>query len=313
VTAIQSPTRPADGGAVAGPKGRGPRQGNYRLRLGSWWWAAPAVVLMLALIYATTASGAFYAFTNWTGIGDYDFVGLANFRRIFETDELTGSLINTLILAFGFLILTNIFGLLFALALNRTLKSRFVLRTLLFMPVVIAPIAVSYMWKFIFAFNGPLNQTLIALGLDSWKQDWLADPTLALIAVLVVMVWQNTGFVMVIYLAGLATVPIELEEAASLDGASIIRRFRSVVLPMIQPSVAIATTLMLIQGLRIFDQVLALTGGGPSGATQTLATEIYQQTFTFSNFGFGAALALTLSVLILIFTVIQQYATRERA
>ena len=313
MTAIQSPTRTAHDGEVATPGGRGPKHGTYRLRFGSWWWAAPAVVLMLALIYATTASGAFYAFTNWTGIGDYDFVGLANFRRIFQTEELTGSLINTLLLAFGFLIFTNVFGLLFALALNRTLKSRFVLRTLLFMPVVIAPIAVSYMWKFIFAFNGPLNQTLAALGLDSWKHDWLADPTLALIAVLVVMVWQNTGFVMVIYLAGLATVPIELEEAASLDGAGIGRRFRRVVLPMIQPSVAIATTLMLIQGLRIFDQVLALTGGGPSGATQTLATEIYQQTFTFSNFGFGAALALTLSLLIFVFTVIQQYATRERA
>ena len=313
MTAIDSPTRAAHDGEVATPGGRGQKQGNYRLRFGSWWWAAPAVVLMLALIYATTASGAFYAFTNWTGIGDYDFVGLDNFRRIFQTEELTGSLVNTLLLAFGFLIFTNIFGLLFALALNRTLKSRFVLRTLLFMPVVIAPIAVSYMWKFIFAFNGPLNQTFEALGLDSWKHDWLADPTLALIAVLVVMVWQNTGFVMVIYLAGLATVPIELEEAASLDGAGIGRRFRRIVLPMIQPSVAIATTLMLIQGLRIFDQVLALTGGGPSGATQTLATEIYQQTFTFSNFGFGAALALTLSLLIFVFTVIQQYATRERA
>jgi raffinose/stachyose/melibiose transport system permease protein len=314
VTAIQSPTRAAQDGGVATPGGHGSKkQKTYQLGFGRWWWAVPAVVLMLALIYVTTASGAFYAFTNWTGIGDFDFVGLDNFKRIFQTEELTGSLVNTLLLAFGFLVFTNVFGLLFALALNRTLKSRFVLRTLLFMPVVIAPIAVSYMWKFIFAFNGPLNQALGAVGLDSWKQDWLADPTLALIAVLVVMVWQSTGFVMVIYLAGLATVPVELEEAASLDGAGVFRRFRSVVLPMIQPSVAIATTLTLIQGLRIFDQVLALTGGGPAGATQTLATEIYQQTFTFSNFGFGAALALTLSVLILIFTVIQQYATRDRA
>jgi raffinose/stachyose/melibiose transport system permease protein len=313
MTAIQSPTLAGKDGPLAAPTSRGTKQKNYQLGFGRWWWALPAVVLMLALIYATTASGAFYAFTNWTGIGAYKLVGLANFRRIFQTPELTGSLINTLILAFGFLVLTNVLGLLFALALNRTLKSRFVLRTLLFMPVVIAPIAVSYMWKFIFAFNGPLNQTLEAVGLSSWKHDWIADPTLALIAVLVVMVWQNTGFVMVIYLAGLATVPIELEEAASLDGAGVVRRFRSIVLPSIQPSVAIATTLMLIQGLRIFDQVLALTGGGPAGATQTLATEIYQQTFTFSNFGFGAALALTLSVLILVFTVIQQYATRERA
>jgi raffinose/stachyose/melibiose transport system permease protein len=117
---------------------------------------------------------------------------------------------------------------------------------------------------------------------------------------------------MVIYLAGLATVPQELEEAAALDGAGAFTRFRKITVPMIQPSIAIATTLMLIQGLRVFDQVLALTSGGPAGATQTLATEVYQQTFVFNNFGFGAALALVLSVLILIFTVIQQRATRDR-
>ncbi|NUR96768.1 MAG: sugar ABC transporter permease [Kribbellaceae bacterium] len=279
---------------------------------GRWWWALPAVVLMLALIYATTASGAFYAFTDWAGIGDFNFVGLDNFKKIFQTSELTGALVNTLILAFGFLVLTNIVGLLFALALNRGLKSRFVLRTLLFMPVVIAPIAVSYIWKFIFAFNGPLNQTLGAIGLKSWRHDWLGDPNLALWCVLAVMIWQSVGFCMVIYLAGLATVPVELEEAAALDGAGVFTRFRHIIVPMIQPSIAIATTLMLIQGLRVFDQVLALTAGGPAGATQTLATEVYQQAFVFNNFGFGAALALVLSVLILIFTVIQQYATRDR-
>jgi raffinose/stachyose/melibiose transport system permease protein len=267
---------------------------------------------MLALIYATTASGAFYAFTNWSGIGSFDFVGVKNFTRIFRTAELSGALVNTLILAFGFLVITNVIGLLFALALNRGLKSRFVLRTLLFMPVVIAPIAVSYIWKFIFAFNGPFNQTLAAIGLKSWQHDWLGDPHWALWCVLAVMVWQSVGFAMVIYLAGLATVPQELEEAAALDGAGAFTRFRKITVPMIQPSIAIATTLMLIQGLRVFDQVLALTSGGPAGATQTLATEVYQQTFVFNNFGFGAALALVLSVLILIFTVIQQRATRDR-
>ncbi len=288
------------------------RRRSARIGYGRWWWALPAVALMLALIYATTASGAFYAFTNWTGVGSYDIVGLHNFTRIFRSSQLKTALENTLILAFGFLVLTNILGLLFALALNRGLKTRYVLRMLLFMPVVIAPIAVSYIWKFIFAFNGPLNQTLSAVGLKSLRHDWLASPHLALACVLVVMVWQNIGFVMVIYLAGLATVPVELEEAAALDGAGTFRRFRSITVPMIQPSIAIATTLMLIQGLRIFDQVLALTGGGPAGATQTLATEVYQQTFVFGNFGFGAALALVLSVIILVFTLGQQYATRDR-
>lgn len=301
-TQIQTP--------VAVPQ-RAEHRKPYRVKLGGWWWALPALVLMLIVIYATTVAGGFFAFTNWSGLGPFDFVGLQNFVKIFQTPELIGSLWNTLLLAFGFLIFTNIFGLLFALALNRTLKSRYVLRTLLFMPVVVSPIAVSYIWKFIFDYNGPLNQAMTAVGLA--KQNWLADPGLAIWCVLVVMVWQNIGFVMVIYLAGLATVPIEMEEAAALDGASTFRRFRYVVLPMIQPSVAIATTLTLIQGLRVFDQVVALTGGGPAGATQTLALEVYQQAFTYQQFGFGAALALILSLLILLFSLAQQYATRDRS
>ena len=286
--------------------------GGYHLRFGHWWWALPAVVLVVVAIYVTTAAGAWYAFTDWGGIGSWNFVGLQNFRDIFTNPEMSGSLVNTLVLAAGFVVLTNVLGLGFALALNRGLKSRYILRTLVFMPVVIAPIAVSYIWKFVFAYDGPLNATLGLLGLQNLQQDWLADPHLGLAAILVVMVWQSIGFAMVIYLAGLATVPVELEEAAALDGAGPMRRLVSVTLPMIQPSVAIATTLSLVQGLRVFDQVLALTGGGPAGATQTLATQVYQQTFVFGKFGFGAALALMLTLIILVFTVIQQYVTRDR-
>jgi raffinose/stachyose/melibiose transport system permease protein len=117
---------------------------------------------------------------------------------------------------------------------------------------------------------------------------------------------------MVIYLAGLATVPVEMEEAGALDGAGVFARFRYVVLPLIQPSVVIATTLTLIQGLRVFDQVLALTNGGPAGATQTLALEVYLQAFTYQQFGFGAALALLLSLLIIGSSLAQQWLTRER-
>ncbi|WP_345762744.1 carbohydrate ABC transporter permease [Diaminobutyricibacter sp. McL0608] len=303
-------TTAGSSGPARAPR-RDPRKKSYHVRLGSWWWALPALVLMVIVIYVTTIAGGFFAFTNWSGLGPFDFVGFQNFVKIFKTPELVGSLWNTLFLAVGFLILTNVFGLLFALALNRGLKSRYVLRTLVFMPVVVAPIAVSYIWKFIFDYNGPLNGMMTGIGLP--KQNWLASPSLAIWCVLIVMVWQNIGFVMVIYLAGLATVPVEMEEAAALDGASTFRRFRYVVLPMINPSVAIATTLTLIQGLRVFDQVVALTGGGPAGATQTLALEVYQTAFTYQEFGFGAALALLLSLLILIFSIAQQWATRSRS
>ena len=301
-TTVHTPSR------TALPRGRRSRRVGY----GYWWWALPAIALTIATVYITTASGAFFAFTNWSGIGSFDFIGVTNFVNIFKTPELTGALVNTLVLAVGFLVLSNVLGLLFALALNRTLKTRYVLRTLVFMPVVLSPVAVSFIWKFIFDYNGPLNQILGLVGLKSLQTTWLASPTLALVCILVVLVWQSVGFVMVTYLAGLATVPPELEEAAALDGAGIWRRFRAVTVPMIQPSIAIATTLTLIQGLRVFDQVMALTGGGPSNATETLATEIYNQTFTYQQFGFGAAMALVLSALILVFTVVQQFITRDR-
>ena len=311
MTTAQRPSVVAPGKQVQ--RGASSQQrSRARVAYGYWWWCLPAVLMTGVTIYITTASGAFFAFTNWTGIGSFDFTGIANFIRIFQTPELLGSLGNTLFLAIGFLIFSNVLGLLFALALNRTLKTRYVLRTLIFMPVVLSPVAVAFIWKFIFAFDGPLNQTLGAVGLTSLQQDWLASPVLALLCVLVVMVWQNIGFVMVTYLAGLATVPPELEEAAAIDGAGTWRRFRSITFPLIQPSLAIATTLSLVQGLRVFDQVIALTGGGPDGATQTLASEIYQQTFTYQQFGFGAAMALMLSALILVFTIAQQRLTRDR-
>jgi raffinose/stachyose/melibiose transport system permease protein len=267
--------------------------------------------MVLAIHYIATAGGAFYAFTNWTGIGDFDFIGLDNFVRIFEDPALIGSLKNTLFLAFGFLILTNVLGLGLALALNRTLKTRYFLRVVFFMPVVLSPLAVSYIWKFIFDFNGPLNDVIGWFGME--PKTWLADPDLSLWAILVVMAWQTTGMCMVIYLAGLATVPPDIEEAAALDGAGTWRRFRHITVPSIRPSIAIASTLMLVQGLRVFDQVMALTGGGPAGATETLATQVYKQTFALSNFGFGAALALLLTLIMLVFSVLQTQATKDRS
>lgn len=289
-----------------------PRSRKQLISYGHWWWALPAIVLVVAVHYAATLTGGFFAFTNWTGLGDWEFIGLANFERIFNDPQLVGAVRNTLFLAFGSVILTNVIGLLFALAINRTLKSRYILRTLLFMPVVLSPLAVAYVWKFIFQFDGPLNGFLGAIGLEEFQKVWLADPTWSIWAILFTVVWQQTGFTMVIYLAGLASVPVEVEEAAALDGAGIWGRFWNVTVPAIRPSIAIATTLGIIQGLRIFDQILALTGGGPAGATETLATEIYKQAFVLGQFGFGSALALVLTVIILAFAILQQYVTRDR-
>ena len=298
-----APRRRNDGGE------RTPRA-NSLLKLGHWWWAVPGILMVVAVHYAATAVGASMAFTNWTGIGSFEWIGLRNFQRIFSDPTKLLALRNTLVLAFASVLLSNLAGMVLAMGLNRILKTRFILRTLFFMPVVLSPLATSYIWKFIFQLDGPLNSILEAIGLDSLVRPWLADPSWALWAVLLVVVWQNTGFAMVIYMSGLAAVPVEVEEAAAIDGANMLQRIWHVTIPALRPAIAIATTLGIVNGLRIFDQILALTGGGPANATSTLATEVYKQAFTLGNFGYGAALALLLTLIILVFAVVQQRVTQ---
>lgn len=282
-------------------------------RYGSWWWAMPALLAVLGVHYVATTIGGAYAFTDFRGIGSFDWIGLDNFAKIFRDKKVLGSIGNTLFLAISFLIIVNVIGMLFALGLNRTVRSRYVLRTLLFLPVVLSPLAVSYIFRFIFQVNGPLNSVLGAAGLKDWQHAWLADPTWAIFTILAVMVWQNIGMSMIIFLAGLATVPVEIEEAAGIDGAGPFARFRHITLPLMQPAVAIATTLSLTSGLRVFDQVQGMTGGGPYGATDTLSTVIYRQTFANGHFGYGAALALVFTVLVVAAAALQLFLTRDRS
>jgi len=294
------------------PAAQQPRRPGL-MKFGHWWWALPGIILVIAIHYVATAIGGFFAFTDWSGIGDFSWIGLDNFVKIFKDPSKIGALSNTLFLAFASVILSNIAGLALALGLNRGLKSRYVLRVLFFMPVVLSPLAVSYIWKFIFDFNGPINLVLRAIGLEQFAKPWVADPTWAIWTVLIVIVWQNTGFAMVIYMAGLAAVPVEIEEAAAIDGANLWQRFWNVTLPSIRPAVAIATTLGLVNGLRVFDQIMALTAGGPAGATETLATQVYKQSFALGNFGYGAALALVLTLIILAFALVQQRVSNGRS
>ncbi|MBN9240201.1 MAG: sugar ABC transporter permease [Micrococcales bacterium 70-64] len=300
-------TQRAGSGRESGSRPRKPL-----VRYGSWWWAMPALLAVLSVHYVATSVGGAYAFTDFKGIGSFDWIGFDNFVKIVGDKKVFGSIGNTIFLAISFLVITNVVGLLFALALNRGIKSRYILRTLLFLPVVLSPLAVSYIFRFIFQVDGPLNSVLGAIGLESWQRPWLADPVWAIYTILAVMVWQNIGMAMIIYLAGLATVPIEIEEAAAIDGASAWQRFRHITLPLIQPAVAISTTLALTTGLRVFDQVQGMTRGGPFGATDTLSTVIYRETFANSHFGYGAALSLIFTVIVIAAAALQLFITRDR-
>jgi raffinose/stachyose/melibiose transport system permease protein len=276
-------------------------------------WLAPGLLLLLAARYIPTVLGANYAFTDWNGLSSvYNIVGLDNFQTIFNDPDSRQALVNTLVLAVTVVIASNVLGMSLALALDSAIKTRNIVRAVFFAPAVLSPLATAYIWRYIFQIDGPLNRLFGAVGLGAWERGWLADPTWAQWAVAVVTVWQFTGLAMVVYLTGLQSIPAELTEAASVDGAGPWRRFRAITLPLLAPATTIALTLTTIMALGIFDQVVALTGGGPAGKTATLSTVIYEQTFSLGRFGYGTALAVILTVVITLASVTQLLVLRSR-
>jgi raffinose/stachyose/melibiose transport system permease protein len=273
----------------------------------------PALVFTFLVHYVAVTAGAWYAFTDWDGISpNPKFIGLANFREIAHDPAARGALENTLELAFVFVVVANLLGLALAVALHRSIKTRNYVRALFFAPVVMSPVAVSFIWVYIFDVNGPLNRLLRLVGLDSWAIAWLGDPRFALWTIWVVLVWQFAGLAMVMYLAGLQGIPDELDEASAVDGARPWYRFRRVTLPLLAPATTVAVTYFLILGLRVFDQVLAMTNGGPVAASETMSTQIYKQTFQYGRFGYGAAFALVLTLVITVAALVQLAILRQR-
>lgn len=275
-------------------------------------WLVPGLLLLLGTHYIAVVAGAWYAFTDWNGLSNPNVVGLRNFEQIFRDPAARLAFGNTIVLAVTFVIGANLIGLMLALGLHRAVKSRNLLRSAFFAPVALSPLAVSYIWQFIFSFEGPLNVALGAFGLGAWRRPWVADPAAALWTVLVVLIWQFSGLMMVFYLAGLHSISEEVDEAAAVDGAGSFARVWHITLPLLAPAITVALTFSAVLGLRVFDQVVALTNGGPAGVTETLATQVYKQTWTLGRFGYGAAFALVLSAFVGLVAIAQLAVLRRR-
>jgi raffinose/stachyose/melibiose transport system permease protein len=265
------------------------------------------VLFLLAFHFIPIGFGSYYAFTKANSLlTNAHWVGVRNFHEIVNDPTARGALWHTLELTVCFVVLVNAIGLALALALNRTLKTRHFLRVVFFAPVVISPIAIGLIWNWIFQYQGGLNLVLDDLGLGSLKQAWLGEPNTAIWTILTVMVWQFSGLAMALYLAGLQGISDETYEATLVDGASVWFGFRKVVLPLLAPAVTVSATLTLVIGMRVFDQVVALTrNGGPVTATYTLAYAVYQDTFVLNRYGYGAAFALLVTALIAVMALTQ--------
>ncbi|BDZ65288.1 carbohydrate ABC transporter permease [Agromyces mangrovi Wang et al. 2018] len=271
-----------------------------------WWFVLPALALYVFAVVYPSIRGSLFAFTDWDGVSpNPSWVGLDQFARILTDPNAVVAVRNTLLIAFAVTIIQNAIGLLIALAVNSQIKSRNVLRVIIFAPVVITSIAVGFLWQNLYSPGGGINQLLEAIGLGALQQNWLGDPDLAIWSIIFVVFWQFVGYSMVIFLAGLQGIPEEVLEAAAIDGAGPVRRFWSVVRPLLAPAITINVMLSLIGGLKLFDQVFVMTAGGPGGATNTISTLIYSNAFSLGRFGYASALAVVLSIFVAVASIIQ--------
>jgi raffinose/stachyose/melibiose transport system permease protein len=264
----------------------------------SFFFVAPALAIYLFFNITPLVAGFYYSFTDWTTMSaKIKFIGLEQFRRVLQIGYLGLAVRNTIIFTVSTTFFRLIFGLALALALNRAMRGTNVLRSIFFIPTLINNIVLGLIFQSILANKGLLNKALQTLGLGVLARGWLTDPHLAIFSVSFLEIWKWTGQMMIIFLAGLQTVPSEYYEVADIDGANAFQKFRHVTFPLIRPSFNINLLICIIWGIRVFDIVFALTGGGPGRASEVLNTMVFE---ALGNgfYGYGAAINLIIVVAI---------------
>jgi ABC-type sugar transport system permease subunit len=269
-------------------------------------WARPtglapvawlAIGLYIAFLLYPIASSLVTSFTDRNPLrAESAFVGLDNYRQLFGDPRLLTSLRFTIVVVIVVTIVSNVVGLAFALLLNRPSVGYRLMRTLIFIPQVLSGVIVAFIWRSILTQNGLLNTFLGNIGLADQPISWIGTPDLALLSVCVVVSWATIAFATVVYVAALQSVPGELYEAARIDGATAVGRFRYVTLPMIAPGMTISIVLCLITTFKLYDVIAVLTGGGPANSTQTTAFYLITVAFTTNRFGYASAIAMLLLV-----------------
>lgn len=280
-----------------------------------WLYLAPAVLLLAAVLgypvlYAIRVS---FSHAILTAPGDDHFTGLANYRAVLTEGRFYSALGHTALWAAANLVLQLVLGMALALLMHQKMAGRAFFRSTVIIPWVVPSVVVALVWRYLLdPVSGPINQLLTATGLMSSPPAWLADGSTAMPVLVLLSVWKWTPFVAVILLAGLQTVSAELHEAAMLDGAGAINRFRYVVIPGIRTSIGLASLLTVGYSVNNFNGIWLFTQGGPAGATETLTTLAYRYAFTEFDFGRAAAVAMVLFVCLLVLSTVYFYMIEGR-
>ncbi len=261
----------------------------------------PSLIGVVLFVAGPIVASLALAFSSWDLLTPPTYVGLRNFERLSRDVEFWAALRHTVTFLAGYVPLVLVSGLAVAVALNGRVPARGVFRAIYFLPVVTSWVAVALVWKWLLNPHfGLVNAWLAQVGIQG--PAWLFDPSWAMASVILTSIWKDTGFVMVILLAGLQGIPRVYYEAASIDGASRAQLLRHVTVPLLAPAIFFALTISLINSFQVFDQVYVMTGGGPAGATTVLVERIVKQAFSFSRMGYAAAMSWVLFVLIFVTT-----------
>lgn len=264
----------------------------------------PALILFVTMVAVPFFSGIRFSVTDWDGFSPiYNNVGLQNFKNIFSDPSIGKPIANSVFYTVVTVIVTNVLALLIALALKRDSRANKIFRTLMFMPFIISLVLTGYIWSYIYS-----DVFYDMFGIKSL----LGNSSTVMLGVCLMGIWRDTGYAMLIYIAGLQGIPDSYYEAAKIDGAGPLKRFRYITLPLIGPAITINITLFLGWGLKIFDYVMTATGGGPGRASETFAMYVYNYTFPYNRAGYGQAAALVMMVGIFIVTGLVTYGLRKR-
>jgi len=272
----------------------------------------PLLLIFSSVVIVPFFMGIGYSFFSWDGLplNPKIFVGFDNYIKLFSDVRFKDTAIRTILFMFCSVILINLIGICFALFVTSKLKCKNTIRMMLFMPYLIGGLILGYIWKFI------LGDGMAAIGEmvgnSSVFFNWLVNPKYSFIALIIVICWQMSGYVMVVYIAGLMNISEEVLEAATIDGAGYWQTLLRVKMPLLMPSFTICLFLSLSNCFKIYDINVSLTGGGPNNTTEMFAMNIYNEIFNKNNFGYGQAKAILFLLVVAVFTLIQVNITKKK-
>lgn len=259
-----------------------------------WLFLFPALFIYLMVIVVPSLYSLVLSFFDWNGVSpDKKFVGLGNYIYLLTEDNVfQTALKNNLIWLVGSMTILIGLGLAFALILNRQLKGRVFFRSVFYYPYVLSGIVVAIVWSWMYhPTKGFITFFIEKIGLEKWATPWLSDPKTALYAVFIAAVWQGVGLPLVLFLAGLQSIPKEPYEAAVIDGAKPFQTFRYITLPLLRDTFVIVFATTMVGAMKVYDIIYGMTGGGPMNSTQVLSSWMYYQTFKYNFIGIGSAIS----------------------